>query len=115
MIDEGAFKIAVDDPGKADIIRPFVGQEVIFGVRPEDLEYNAAAGDSVAIKANVQVVEPLGAEIHVYVDTGSHVLIARTAPTIEFHVGDEAKFIPNWERVAFFDVESEQSLVETGQ
>jgi hypothetical protein len=37
-------------------------------------------------------------------------MIARTAPTIDFSVGDEAKFVPEWDRVAFFDVESEQSL-----
>ena len=113
MIDEGNFKIAVAGI-RADLIRSYVGKEVVFGVRPEDLTYNMDAPDNLAIKANVQVVEPLGAEIHLFVDTGSHVMIARTAPTIDFKVGDETKFVPEWERVAFFDMDTEQSLGEQG-
>ena len=109
IIDEGNFKLHVDS-SKADLIRPYVGKEVIFGARPEDLQYAAQAAEGTAIKTTVQVVEPLGAEIHVYVDTGSHVIIARTPPTVEFSVGDTAYFTPVWERVAFFDVESEQAL-----
>jgi multiple sugar transport system ATP-binding protein len=111
VIDEGNFKLKVQGD-RANVIRPYVGRDVVFGVRPEDLEYNADAAEGTAIKANVQVVEPLGAEIHLYVDTGSHVMIARTPPTITYQVGDETKFVPDWERVTFFDMETEQSLTE---
>jgi multiple sugar transport system ATP-binding protein len=112
-IDEGNFKLVVEG-AKADILKPYVGKEVIFGVRPEDLVYDMSAGEGTAITTTTQVVEPLGAEIHVYVDTGSHVIIARTAPTVELNVGDTAKFKPVWSRVAFFDVESEQALAIEG-
>ena len=108
-IDEGNFKLVVASK-KADVIRPYIGKDVIFGVRPEDLLYKMDAQEGKYIKSSVQVIEPLGAEIHVYVDTGNHVMIARTPPTVHFGVGDEARFVPEWERVAFFDVESEQSL-----
>ena len=106
-IDEGAFKLTVEG-ATVDALKPYVGKEVIFGVRPEDLSYDQGASE--AIKTSVQVVEPLGAEIHVYVDTGSHVIIARTPPTHVFEVGEEAKFIPAWDRVRFFDVETEQAI-----
>src|SRR6056297_277970 len=109
IIDEGNFKLHVD-AALADDLKPYVGKEVVFGVRPEDLQYNMDAADDNCIKTNVQVIEPLGAEIHIYVDTGSHVIIARTPPTIHFAVGDEARFIPAWERVRFFDIESEQAI-----
>jgi multiple sugar transport system ATP-binding protein len=109
IIDEGNFKLHVDS-NVADSLKPYVGKEVVFGVRPEDLQYNMDAADDNCIKTNVQVIEPLGAEIHIYVDTGSHVIIARTPPTIQFSVGDEARFIPAWERVRFFDMESEQAI-----
>ncbi|MFP4113985.1 MAG: ABC transporter ATP-binding protein [Spirochaetota bacterium] len=109
MIDEGNFKLSVD-AALSDDLKPYIGKEVIFGVRPEDLRYSADAKDGECIKTSVQVIEPLGAEIHVYVDTGSHVIIARTEPTIEFNVGDEARFVPVWQRVRFFDVENEQAI-----
>jgi len=108
-IDEGNFKLLVPDE-KAGLLKQYVGKEVIFGVRPEDLDYNMAAGEGTVIPTSVQVVEPLGAEIHVYVDTGSHVIIARVPPTVELTVGDSAKFTPVWKRVRFFDVETEQAL-----
>ncbi len=109
IIDEGNYKLSVDS-SVADDLKPYIDKEVIFGIRPEDLHYDANLKEDDCIKTNVQVIEPLGAEIHVYVDTGSHVIIARTPPTITFSVGDEAKFKPDWERVRFFDVESEQAI-----
>jgi multiple sugar transport system ATP-binding protein len=108
-IDEGNFKLVVQGP-RADLIKPYIGKEVIFGVRPEDLTYDMNAGEGLHIPTTVQVVEPLGAEIILFIDTGSHVMVARTAPTISFKVGDAAKFVPVWERVTFFDIESEQTL-----
>ena len=109
VLDEGGFKMTVQG-SRADIARPYVGRDIIFGIRPEDMKYDMDAAEGTYIKSKVQVVEPLGAEIHVYIDTGSHVLIARTSPTIHFNVDDDAKFVPDWSRVAFFDVESEQAL-----
>jgi multiple sugar transport system ATP-binding protein len=108
-IDEGNFKIVVEGK-RAEQIRSYVGKEVIFGIRPEDLTYKMDAAQDLAIPSTVQIVEPLGAEINLFIDTGSHVLVARTPPTIHFKVGDAARFVPEWERVAFFDMESEQTL-----
>ena len=109
VIDEGNYKVIVDST-VADNLKPYVGKEVVFGTRPEDLQYDMDAKDGTCITTTVQVVEPLGAEIHIYVDTGSHVIIARTPPTIEFSVGDEARFVPVWDRARFFDLESEQAI-----
>ncbi len=109
MIDEGNFKVGVDG-AVADSLKPYVGKEVVFGTRPEDLQYDMDAKEGTYLTTTVQVIEPLGAEIHVYVDTGSHVIIARTPPTVEFAVGNEAKFVPVWDRARFFDMESEQAI-----
>jgi multiple sugar transport system ATP-binding protein len=109
MVDEGNFKVAVQG-ARAELIRSYIGKEVIFGIRPEDLRYDMSAGEGLYVPTTVQIVEPLGAEINLFIDTGSHVMVARTAPTIRFAVGDSAKFVPEWDRVAFFDMESEQTL-----
>jgi multiple sugar transport system ATP-binding protein len=92
----------------ADVVKPYVGKEMIFGIRPEDLLYKE--NGSGHIKTKVTVVEPLGAEIHLYVDTANHSMIARVAPQFELHVGDEATFEPNMERVIFFYMETEKAL-----
>jgi multiple sugar transport system ATP-binding protein len=109
MIDEGNFKVLVDTQ-LSDNLKPYIGKEVVFGTRPEDLHYDMNAKEGTFLTTTVQVIEPLGAEIHVYVDTGSHVIIARTPPTVHFAVGDEARFVPQWDRARFFDLESEQAI-----
>ncbi|TVR59700.1 MAG: sn-glycerol-3-phosphate ABC transporter ATP-binding protein UgpC [Spirochaetaceae bacterium] len=119
FMDEGNYKILVEGK-QADVVKPYVGKELVFGIRPEDLEHNPDAAEQVSFKATIDVVEPLGAEIHLYVNTGSHQIIARIPPHVEVAVGDEIKFVPNLKKSIFFDMESEQALsvqagaVETG-
>ena len=109
VADEGNFTMALE--GKlAEIGKEYVGKELIFGIRPEDLEYKADAADGTCITASIEVVEPLGAEIHIYVNTGSHQLIARIPPTVQVSVGDKTRFVPNQERAILFDVETERAL-----
>ncbi len=111
LIDEGTFKVALT--GKAaDVLRPYVGKDVFFGIRPEDLLYRETPAAENNIKAKIEVVEPLGAEIHVYVSTTNHPSItARVAPRFEFHVGDNANFTPDMGKMHFFDMETEQALM----
>jgi multiple sugar transport system ATP-binding protein len=93
-----------------------VGKEIVFGIRPEDMEFDTQAADGKCIVSNIEVVEPLGAEIHIYVSTGSHQIIARIPPTARPNVGDEVRLIPNQDRAILFDMETEQALnVEVDQ
>ncbi len=106
---EENFKIALD-PGLGEAAKPYVGKDVVFGARPEDLQYTEKFEADKCIKATIEVIEPLGAEIHIYVNTGSHSIIVRVPPRYEFNVGDEAYFIPNQDRCIFFDLETEQAV-----
>jgi len=107
--DEGNFKIEITGYQR-DLVRPYVGRDLTFGIRPEDLHFDEKAKEGTFIPSNVEVVEPLGAETHLYVNTGTHSIICRVNPTVMLHVGDEAKFVPNMDRVTFFDLETEQAL-----
>ncbi|HUZ17912.1 MAG TPA: sn-glycerol-3-phosphate ABC transporter ATP-binding protein UgpC [Spirochaetia bacterium] len=113
--DEGGKIIADEGDSQIEItgrylnaLKPYIGKEIVFGVRPEDLAYIEKGGKGVHTK--VDVIEPLGAEIHVYVSTKKHQMIARVPPTVQFKVGDEAVFTPMVERVIFFDLETEQAI-----
>jgi len=106
---EPSFKLAVH--GKhAEVAKGYVGKSIIFGIRPEDLRYDANAKEGEYIKATVEVIEPLGAETHIYVNTGNHQFIARVNPNVELHVGNEVKLVPSMDKVVLFDPESEQAL-----
>ncbi len=94
----------------AEKVKDHVGKQVVFGIRPEDLRYDDKAKDGTYISANVEVIEPLGAETHLYVSTGSHQFIARVNPNVDINVGDEARFVPEMSKVTFFDMDTEVAV-----
>ncbi len=106
---EKDFSIALDGKLKT-IAKKYVGKRVTLGIRPEDLEYTEKAKEGSTIPSTVDIVEPLGAEIHLYINTGSHQLIARIPPTISLAVGDKVNFHPNLERAILFDLETEEAV-----
>jgi multiple sugar transport system ATP-binding protein len=69
------------------------GKAVVLGVRPEHI---TVAVSGPAIAARVDVVEPMGAETFVHLDTGSHPLIARFPPEVRPSRGDRLRvgFVP---------------------
>jgi multiple sugar transport system ATP-binding protein len=111
LIDEGAFKLAAAE-SHYDVLKPYVGKEVIFGIRPEDLDYSDQKTEGKSVEAEVTVVEPLGNEIHLYISTDKHTMIARVAPSHDFHVGEKAAFITDLEKAKYFDIQTEQSLLD---
>jgi multiple sugar transport system ATP-binding protein len=108
-LDEGSFKIK-PDAAHFEYLKKYAGKEVFFGIRPEDMTYTASAGDnSFAVK--VTVVEPLGADIHLWLTTPTQPLVARTEPHHTFKVGDTANFIPRMEKARYFDKETELAIL----
>ncbi len=110
ITDEGDFQLTVDS-SMAGALRSYVGKDVLFGVRPEDLLYTTDPKEPNSLKTRVEVVEPLGAEILLYVSTKLHQIVVRIPPHIILHVGDEVYFKPAMEKVHFFDIETEKTIV----
>jgi len=109
IADEGDFKLELD-PKQAELLRSYVGKETILGVRPEDLSYLEAPAATNNVKTKVEVVEPLGAETHLWVSTKNNQLVAKVAPRYTFHIGDAANLRPDLTKVHFFDIETEKSI-----
>ena len=93
-------------------LRPYIGKKILLGVRSEDLAFTKNATEN-NLRATVSVIEPLGNETHLYIDTKDNHFIARSLPENEFHVGDEVNFTPNVDKIQFFDIETERSLFYT--
>jgi multiple sugar transport system ATP-binding protein len=110
MADETSFQLELT-PQMAEALRSYVGKEVVMGVRPEDLLYSETAQPHNNIATKVEVIEPLGAEIHLWVSTKANQLVARVAPRFTFHVGDTANLHPDLAKVHFFDLETEKAIL----
>ena len=109
MLDEGSFKVKAD-PSHTECLKKYVGKEVFFGIRPEDMNYSPSGGEN-SFSVKVTVVEPLGADIHLWLTTATQPLVARTEPHHEFKVGDSASFIPRMEKARYFDRETELAVL----
>lgn len=84
------------------------GSELIVGIRPENLELVAEGG----LRGTVRMVEELGADSYIYVETGHGQLVARGGDTAEApRTGDEVGLRPTANaKVHFFDALTEKRL-----
>ncbi|HTS15943.1 MAG TPA: sn-glycerol-3-phosphate ABC transporter ATP-binding protein UgpC [Verrucomicrobiae bacterium] len=92
----------------------YIGKAVVFGSRPEDINEKAHASfanpDQTAA-ATVEVVEPMGAEIYLYLNTGSHSFVARVNPHQKVDVGQKLDMAFDMRKSHFFDSQTEQVIV----
>ena len=107
VCDEGSFEINPTEE-QAKKLKDWVGKEITFGIRPEDLTYveKPAAKDDMQMKITNK--EPLGAETHLYlISNKGQSIIAKTTATAEFRLGDTVNVVPNMEKAKFFEINPE--------
>ena len=120
-ISEGQIRIGdrvVNDvpPKDRDIAMVFqshVGQEVVFGIRPEHTyapEYAAPNILPAPIQATVEVVELLGAEENLFLNTGRHQLVATVDPRARTAVGNKIDLVFDLRNMHLFEKDSEQAI-----
>ena len=100
-------------PAKAAALRAYKGQNVAFGVRPEDVHIATGSDPAgLTFDAVVEVVEPLGSEIllDVRAGTSATTIVARVEPTVRAKVKDPIKLAVNPERLHFFDSKTEHAI-----
>ncbi len=114
-VDAGSFRVRVP-PAQAVVLREKrAPAEIVFGIRPEDV-YDAAfvpgglqGGDIV--EAQVDVVEPLGAEMYVYLVSGPHTFLGRMDSRTRVWPGDRMQVVMNMAHMHIFDRETEQAYL----
>ncbi len=96
-----------------DKLAPYVGKSVTFGSRPEDIgspEAEAVEG-APKITAKVDVIEPMGAETYLYLNTGKHTFISRVEAHRKCEVGEQMTLSVMMKKAHFFDGETEKVIV----
>ncbi|MCB2155212.1 sn-glycerol-3-phosphate ABC transporter ATP-binding protein UgpC [bacterium] len=84
-----------------------------MGVRPEDFHApdEAPANSPVAeIQARIEIIEPMGSELYLYLTTGRSPFVARVGPHVEAEIDEMRPLFINMSKVHFFHPETEETL-----
>jgi len=114
VFEQGAIRLPVS-PAHRESLRglPATG-DVTLGLRPEHFALSAAAarveGDWQPLVARVEVVEPMGAEVHVHLSVAGHPLVARLEGHARVEVGGDLQLLADMRRARWFDPASDRAI-----
>ena len=113
--DEGNIQIQLPHSYK-EALSNHLGKPITFGIRPEDIHDPETVGRSsveiAEIVAKVEVVEPMGSEVFLYLTTGKSSFVARVDPLHMPVVGQEVKLAVEVDKAHFFAEDNLESLIE---
>jgi multiple sugar transport system ATP-binding protein len=111
-LDAGDFKMSVKGTQSEKLV-PYMGKTVVMGIRPEDIhdrQFVPSAFNGAPVKAQVDVMEPMGAEIHLYLMSGKSSYVARVDPRSQARPGNALDVVMNLDRIHIFDKQTEQTI-----
>ena len=113
FIDGGSFKLRVPSD-KVEALVKFIGQDIVFGVRPEDVAERATLQSpppDTSLTVKVDVVEPMGSEQYVYLLTGESQFIARMDARSPIKAGQDLDVTLSMEHMHAFDRQTQMAVV----
>jgi len=95
-------------------ITPYLGRDVILGIRSEDIYdklFVSEAPPENIVRVNCEVVEPMGSEVYLYLNTGKHTFVARVGAHDRPGVNEDMDLVFDMSKVHFFDKDTEDTII----
>jgi multiple sugar transport system ATP-binding protein len=111
--DEGRFRVKVMDEMNGALAR-YAGREVVFGVRSEDIYdrlYVSEASPDNTVRVTCEVVEPLGSDVYLYLNSGKNSFMARVGAHNRPEINRDMEVVFDMQKVHFFDPETETTII----
>jgi multiple sugar transport system ATP-binding protein len=112
-LDFGAFRLRVPDE-LAEQVRPVSGMTVVFGIRPEDIYdrlFAQAMRPEATVSAKVEVKEPMGSDLFLYLRIGERTIHARMNPATKVDVGGTLDVYVDMGKMHLFDKASGKTII----
>ncbi len=111
--DEGGFQVRVPE-SKWKFLKSYIGKEIVFGIRPEDIYDKLFVGITPlaehTIRATVDLIEPMGSDIYLHLNTGKNTFQARMDPKERTELNQDIDIVFDMQKVHFFDPETELNI-----
>jgi multiple sugar transport system ATP-binding protein len=125
LSEAGTLQVLIGDgPGQLRLplapvspgLEAYAGRPVVVGIRPECIaeanrRFDADARSSVVIEAEVEMIEPTGAETIVLLRLGGHDAFGKVSPDTRLTQGRPASFALDTRKLCLFDPETEKLIV----
>ena len=102
FFDEGAFRVRVEGAPAKDLTDR-TGQTIVMGIRPEDIRDEPGETGVNGLQARVEIIEPMGAEVYLYLHSRRHAFVARVSTQGSAEVGRPLALTLNMGKAHFFD------------
>ena len=97
-----------------DVLKDYVGKEVTFGIRPEDVhdepDFIEKCKEGL-VDATVEVTELMGAETYLYLNVEGNPVTARVEPTSKAKANDKITIAFDMSKMHLFDKETEKTIL----
>jgi len=113
-LDAGTLKVKVPDMFRKDL-QSSLNKEVVFGIRPEhisDAQFSNTVGTENTAQVNVEVVEPMGSEVYIYLSSGKHSFISRVDSRTRVRPNDQITVAFEMEHLHVFDKATQLTLLK---
>ncbi|MBU1863761.1 MAG: sn-glycerol-3-phosphate ABC transporter ATP-binding protein UgpC [Candidatus Omnitrophica bacterium] len=101
-------------PSVYEKIAQYESKKVILGIRPEDIYdklFAQYASDEFVVKARVEVVEPMGAEVYLTLTTGKSQFVARVSARDTVSVNQDLDLVFDMAKIHLFNVDTQETIV----
>jgi multiple sugar transport system ATP-binding protein len=112
FVDAGAFAVPIP-ADKAQRFSSRVGKDIIFGIRPEhvhDPQFAPPGITAARVETRVDVTEPMGNEVFLYLVSGEHTFIARVDPRTRARMGDRLEVSFDMSQIHVFDRDTQVAV-----
>ncbi len=112
FVDGGVFRAEVPADAVPKLAE-WAGRTVIFGIRPEDIYDRALvqSQDGAVLRATVDVHEPLGSDIILYLTAGEHSIVARVDAHSQARMGQQTEVVLNMKKMHVFNPETHAAIL----
>ena len=96
------------------LLEEYVGKEVNFGIRPEDI-WDVPSSNWITakhtIQAKVDFRELMGSDTYVYAKIGSQTIVGRVGAMADPHPGSNFSLVFNLRKIHFFDPVTQKAII----
>jgi len=113
FLDFGDFRLRIPD-ALVPSVAPHEGKTVVFGIRPEDIHdrlFGQMIRPDSIVTARVDVKEPMGSDLFLYLTIGNRTFHARMDPSTKVDVGGSLDLYIDMGKMHLFEKESGLAII----